>query len=348
MLNRVTSLLIGKDISRDAQVVAGAQLDTIMLSTGLADGEIVVLDKNKKVLAAGSTIADSDTIYIVQATSDTFSYTNKAGTAITGSRRIIMSGPIVGSSVKLYSGSPYSAKSEQTASLTITGMTPVVGTEYIVRIVYKDMKEHPGQFTQTYRYVSTTAVPDTFGAAIAAKINAHSGSRVTATYTDGTDVLLLTAKEIPQGATSLTDIDDFKMVEFDVFFNYVTSTGAWATWPSTSTAVTYVAASKGSGNWEQLRDLENSVIGYRGISNLTHFPVLKPDYETVVDATYNMIVIEHEVPYQSPDNQYVKNAPQTTIIAIPVESAGTQMTSVLAQLNPWMASTTGAFASVSF
>lgn len=346
MLNRVTSLLIGKDISRDAQVVAGAQLDTIMQSTGLAAGEIVVLDKNMTVLTAGATVADSDRIYIAQATGDTFDYTNIAGTAVTGNRRIVMSGPIVGSKVKSYLGKAYSAKSEMTASLTCTGMTPVVGTEYIVRIVYKDIKEHPGQFTQTYRYVSTTDTPDTFGAAVAAKINAHTGRRVNATYTASTDVLLLTAREIPESTSNLTDIDKYSQVEFEVFFNYVDSDGVWQTWPSTSTTITYTAASKGSGEWEQIRDLEKSHMAQRGVTNQIWHPVVKPDMQTVKDETYDMIVIEHDVPYQSPDNQYVKDAPHTTILAIADGAA--QTADILAQLNSWMASTPKGFSAVSF
>lgn len=347
MLNRVTSLLIGKDISRDAQVVAGAQIDTITLSSGLQNGEIVVLDKDRKVLAAGATIADSDTIFIVQSTADTFDYTNKAGTAIAGARKIKMSGPIVGATVKNYNGEAYEAKSEQTASITIAGMTPAVGTEYVVRLVYKDVPEHPGQFTQTYRIISTTATLDTFGTAIAAKINKHAGRRVNATYTTGTDVLLLTAREIPENTSTISDIDKFKLVEFTAYFNYVNSSGVWTIWPTTSTDVTYVSANYGSGNWEQIRDIEKDVIGYRGVSNLIWFPAQTPTQDVVLDATYNLITIEHEVPYQSPDNQYVKNAPQSTVLAFVVPSAGTQQTSVLAQLNPWLASCPGAFANVS-
>lgn len=352
MLNRVTSLLIGKDISRDAQVVSGAQLDTITKSTGLANGEIVVLDKDKKVLAAGATIADSDTIFIVQSTADTFDYTNKAGTAVTGNRKIKMSGPIVGAKVKNFVGEAYAVKAEQTASFVIAGMTPVVGTEYLIRIVYKDINEHPGQFTQTYRYISTTATLDTFGDAIVAKVNAHSGRRVNATYTTGTDTILLTAREIPQCCSTLTDIDRFSMVAFDVFFSYVSvataTLGQWTAWDVTTSTITYTDTTYGSGNWEQIRDLEKDVIGYRGVSNLTHFPVLQPTQDAVVDATYELIVIEHDVPYQSPDNQYVKEAPQTTVLAFVTPSSGTQLTSVLAQLNPWMNSCPKAFATVSF
>ena len=347
MINRVTSLLIGKDISRDAQVVAGADLQTITASTGLANGEIVVLDKNKNVLAAGATIADSSTIFIVQSTVDTYDYTNVAGTAVTGNRKIKMSGPIVGATVKNYLSEVYSAKSEQTASVDLTGLTPVVGTEYLIRLVYKDVNEHPGQFTHTYRHVAASATLDTFGAALVAKVNAHTGRRVNATYTTGTDVVLLTAREIPECCTTLTDIDAFTMVEFDAFFNYVTSAGIWETIPSTSTTVTYVVASKGEGNWEQVRDLEKAAQPNRGITNVTHFPVIEPTKDTVIDATYNMIVIEHEVPYQSPDNAYVKHAAQTTTLAFVVPSSGTQQTSVLTQLNPWMASCPKAFENIS-
>ena len=63
MLKRTDKLLIGKDISRDAQVIAGAGLKTISASTGMAEGEIVVLDKFKKVLTAGATIADTDQVF---------------------------------------------------------------------------------------------------------------------------------------------------------------------------------------------------------------------------------------------------------------------------------------------
>jgi len=346
MINRVTSVLIGKDISRDAQVVAGAQLDTITKSTGLADGEVVVLDENKKVLAAGATVADSEAIFIVQSTSETFDYTNKAGTAVTGNRRIIMDGPIYGGKVKNYSGKAYTARSEQTASITLAGMTPSAGTEYIVRLVFKEVNEHPGQFTQSYRHIAESATLDTFGAAIAAKINAHTGRRVDASYDNGTDVLLLTAKEIPEGTTSLNEIDEHRQVNFEVFFNYVDSDGNWQTWEPTDDTITYSGPTRGDGEWENIRDLEKSVRGYRGISNLTHFPVITPDLETVKDETYDQIVIEYDVAYRSPDNQYQKEAPRSVVIALP--DGANQTTDVLAQLNPWMASCPGAFANVSF
>lgn len=343
MLQRTNKLLIGKDISRDAQVVAGALITTTVGSAGLAEGELVVLDKNFKVLAAGSTIADSDIIYICQGTGETYSYTNEAGTASTSNRRLIFSDPIEGAKVRSYKAESYSAKSEQVDSWDLTGITPAAGTEYFVRIVYKDINEHPGQFTQTYRIIAEGATLATnLIDALDAKINAHKGRRVAATNTDTT--LVLTGLPIPDCTTSLNDIDEFRQVEFESFINYIDSDGNWAELGGT---LTRTPASAGSGTWEQLRDMEKRALPYRGVTNFTMFPVQKPDAYTVKDETYDLIVIEHDKTYLSPDNQYVKQAPLTTIIAIPVPSTTNQGTDILAALNPWMASCPGSFVNVS-
>lgn len=346
MLTRPFKILIGKDVSRDAQVVAGASMTTIMLSTGMADGEIVVLDKNKNVLAEGATYSDSDTIFIAQGTGETFSITNEIGTTTTGNRKLVFSDPIEGHNVKTYLGRAYAAASEQVSTVDLTGWLPVVGTEYIVRIVYHDLDEHPGQFVHSYRHVGESAVLATEAASIVAKINAHKGRRVLAAYNAGTEAISLTGLVIPDCTTSLNDIDEYKQVIFDVFFNYVDSDGYWQTIPSTVTTVSTTAASSGSGTWTLVRDMEKVARGYKGLTNKTHFPVIQPDFTTVKNATYNLIVIEHDKTYRSPDNTYAKKTPLTTVIAIPVPVAGTQTASVLAQLNPWMATTPGAFGAV--
>jgi len=342
MLKRVDKMLIGKDISRSSTLV----LYTADGTPNLADGEVVVLDKDMKILLAGSTLSDTDTIYLIQGTGDTYDYADASGDAVTSVRRFITSDPIEGALVKSYKGVSFDALGEQTSSVDLTGLTPVVGTEYIIRIVYKDLKEHPGQFTQTYRYISTTATLDTFGAAIVAKITAHSGARVSATYTSGTDVILLTGKAIPECTTALTDIDKYSQVEFDAYFLYVDSSGNWQTMASTSTAITTTAADHGSGDWELVRDLEKAQKSYRGFTNRTTFPVLEPTTYTVKDETYDLIVIESDKSYTSSD-AWNKQAPLTTVIAIPYTATSNQMTDVLAVLNPWFASCPGDFTAVS-
>lgn len=340
MLNRVTSVLIGKDIGRSAGVLAGeAFVDFADGANALASGEIVVLDKNLEVLTAGATIADTDTIYIAQGTANTYDVATLAGV-----REIILSDPIEGAKVKTYNGSAYSAKSEQASVVDWNGLTIVAGTEYIVRIIYKDITEHPGQFTHTYRIIATTGMTvATLADAFVTKINAHKGRRVTAS--DDTTGITLTGRAISECTTSLNDIDPFSIVEFDVVSVYVDSDGNWQALEG-STGHSTTAASVGTGTWEQVRDMEKSVLSHKGVSNTTWFPVIKPDYATVKDETYDLILIESDKTYQSPDNQYVKQTPLSTYIALPDGAAQTAV--ILGQLNPWMASTPGAFANVSF
>lgn len=353
MLQRTTKLFVGKDIDRDSNVVTGAEIGTLVEE--MASGELVVLDKNKTVMAPGTTVGESDVIYIAQGTGVTFDYTNHAGTAVTGARKLLISDPIEGAKVKSYKGESYAAKAEQSYVYDFTGLTVTSGTEYILRLVYKDIPEHPGQFVQSYRVVTSSTDLDDMCDALVAEVNKDKGARVTVSYDDSTDAFTITAKEIKDCCTSLTDIDEFRMVQFKAFFNYVDSDGNWQEWADEDTylradtgAMSVTENDYGSGNWEQIRDLEKSVLGYRGVYNKTHFPVITPDFSTVVDDTYHMIVIEHDKSYQSPDNQYVKQAPLTTIIAHKVPSSGTQLTDFLAQLNPWMASCPGDFDGISF
>jgi len=347
MINRTDKVFIGKDITRDAQVVAGATIVTISASTGLADGELVVLDKNKNVLAAGATIADSDTIFICLKVSETFNYTPESGSAVTGAGRLEFSDAIKGANVVSYKGVGHTVKAERTATTDFTGLTPAIGTEYVIRVIYRDIKEHPGQFTHTYRYVSTTDSLATWLTAVVAKINAHTGRRVQATEDSSTD-LILTGREIPSCCTNLTDIDKFSMVDFVQVNNYVNTAGNWVVIASTSTTVTYTATTYGSGNWEQVRDLEKAAKAYLGNTNKTHFPILEKTFETVVDETYDTIVIEHNNPYLAPNNQGYETARASTLIIVPYTATSNQMDSVLAQLNPWMNSCPGAFTNVSF
>ena len=341
MMTRVNKLLIGKDINRTGALVDGAGF--AIIARNIADGEILVLDKNKNILAAGSTIADTDIIYICQGTASTYTFTEPDGDVRTA-RRIKISDPIEAGKVRLYNGKSYAAKSEQVTTLVNTAASvPVPGTTYMVRIIYKDMNEHPGQFTQTYRFVAADALIDSVFAGLAGVINRHKGSRVVASLNAVADSLILTGKPIPERTSSLNNIDEFDQVRFDVALNRVTTGGDWATWAGAT--ISTVEASAGSGTWEQVRDMEKASNAYLGVTDTTSFPVTKPDFSTATAETYDLIVIEHDKSYLSPDNQYVKQAPLTTIIAIDTGANG-QTANVLARLNTWMASTPGAFVGV--
>jgi hypothetical protein len=133
------------------------------------------------------------------------------------------------------------------------------------------------------------------------------------------------------------------MVSYKAVLNYVNSKGYWTTEGAT---LTDTAATFPVGTWYQVRDIERAAWGYLGITNRTHYPIILPDPSTVVGKTYDIITIEHDASYLSPDNQYVKQAPLTTQIAFVVPSAGTQETAVLGVLNDWISSCPGNFAPV--
>ena len=64
----------------------------------------------------------------------------------------------------------YAAKVESTVSFDWTGVTPVPGYRYVIRLIYKDLYEHPGQFTHTYEHIATaTDTIDTIGASLEGK-----------------------------------------------------------------------------------------------------------------------------------------------------------------------------------
>ena len=343
MLNRVTDLFIGKDIDRTVAVADGEAL--VAFNDALLEGEVVVLDKDMKIISvADSAYGTNDTIYVAQGTANTFDVGS-----LTGVREIRISNPIEGGKVRSWKAEAYTAKAEQASVVDWTGATVVAGTEYIVRCLYKDIVEHPGQFTHTYRVIAATGeTVATLADKFVAKINAHSGRRVQAT--DDTTGITLTGRPIAECTTSVNDIDPFSMVEFEVVSVYVDSDGNWQEFEG-STGHSSTAAVFGHGNWEQVRDMEKSILSHKGVSNTTHFPVIKPDFETVKNGYYDLIIIEHDKTYLSPDNQYVKQTPMTTILAMETASngtnAGNQVTNVLARLNPWMLDIPGEFPNVS-
>ncbi|MHA1198094.1 MAG: hypothetical protein ACTSQF_01870 [Candidatus Heimdallarchaeaceae archaeon] len=364
MMERVNKVFIGKDINRTA---TGSDYESLLET--IVEGEIIILDKNK-TLIDGSAItyvegSATDTIFVAQGTSEQVVFTGEDGTVFT-TRKTLLSSPIEARLVVNYHGQDFVVKAEQATTLTFTGV-PVLGTEYIIRIVYKDIKEHPGQFTQTYRHIATAldvASLDVFTDSLAAKVNAHTGRRVQATETSTT--VVLTGKPIPECTTNISDIDEFDMVEFDVFMLRVNSDGDWvdAVDGTGLTALTNVNVAPvfGQGNWEQVRDAEKLALGYIGVSNKTHFPVLSPDANVIkgtgaaTGGYYDTITIEHNKSYVAPNNQGMEVARLATIIYLQTALDGTndgdqaglelttpEETGVVRALDGWMGSIPGNF-----
>lgn len=352
MLTRVNHLYIGKDVARTAAIVDGADMDTVQAN--IVEGELAVLDKDyKNISGASATYANTDKIYIVEGSNEVFETTYPDGTVLNG-RRLLISPAIDGARVTNYSGDAYTAKAEATADIPAIADTIVAGTEYVLRVLYLgDVSfQVPGQITETYRYIAKSGdtSSDVYDALVK-QINKRSTTQikkgrlnlVQATNNAGT--LELVAKPILSCTTSVNDIDEFVMNDFKVFLNYVDNDGFWT--PVTlSSDITRTGSVRGTGTWELVRDTEKHAQSYEGIMNRTWFPIITPAMRVVKDETYNMLIIEHDTKFRTPDNQYNKEVSHTTELAL--ATTGTANAEVLATLNTWMASTPAAWANVSF
>jgi hypothetical protein len=283
--------------------------------TTVAAGSVWLVGSDKKTTLTASSAATNATIYVVEATSETNSITNELGTVFASVRKLIFSDPITASTVRSVTAKVAVAKTEQVVTISsplLVGTATAVGKEYVLRLVYKDVKEHPGQKTQTYRIVgdaTTTATATTLFDKFRSLINKDGGARVTAS---GTSTLILTAKAIPECTTSINDIDEFRMVNFQSFFYYLDPSASVTNRYLAGTITATTASNAGKGTWEQVRDAEKAVQGQQfGITNRIHFPVRKPELRTEKVA-YDSITIEHFNSYKSPDNGYTKNAEVTT------------------------------------
>lgn len=336
MIDKTYKLFIGKDIDRTAALASGNE-SFATVTANIAEGEIMVLDKNLSALANAEAYSDTEIIYIAQGTSTVLNYEDEAGTSLTG-RQVLLSDAINGKAIRKVTYSPYKAKSEGSATISAITGTIVAGTEYVLRIVYKDMEEHPGQFTQTYRYIAKAGDNSTnIFNGIRERIRKHAGTRVIAS---GTATLDIAAKAVPASTSSLNNIDEFKMVVFDLFLNYVDNDGNWVAAPCNITRTPAVA---GSGNWEQVRDLEKFELGYRGVTNRTKFPVEQPDLRTEKGGNYDILIIEYDTAYRSPEESYEKFTSKRAIVALrtpaSVINTSAQYYLTFSRLGTWLAST---------
>jgi len=340
-MRRVNNVLIGKDIARteDLDITATS-------SQNLAEGEVFVTDEHGSLLSSGSTISDASKIYIGVGTGETYDVTQPDGTEVTGLRKIKWSSPINGRHVKRFNGlEGDSSATERKATIDLesaSSFSPTEGEEYVIRVVYTDVEVHPGQFAQDFRVISSDGTTATLVDDFVKRINNTKPSRVTASE-DGSDDLVITGKAVADDNKDA--IDEYHQVNFEVFLTSKNFDDVDITYDT--------QAHPGNGNPLLVRDKEKHAQGYEGITNRTHFPVVKPELDVDVDTWYDTIVIEHMAPYIAADNQYEKTQPLTTEIYIPTgaDQTSTAPTSghdaVLNVLNPWMASLPGDFNNVS-
>lgn len=298
MIQHVNTVLIGKTLP-SAYTTADA----------LTAGDVALFDQNRAIIKTAADAAKATSLYIgvaqnkVKVTTPNGSVADKANIKF-GNEIQKNSNPsaVIGE---------YVAPVQDKIVITLTNATIIAGHRYVLRIVYKDMYEAPGQFTHTYEVFAANTTAAGLAAAIVKKINKHANRRVNASASAAVITLTAMEKDDNNGVYSL---NEYSVVDMEASL-YVTIPGAiLSNQPDAIPGATIVKTpgNPGKGYWKQVRDAEVRYMGYQGHVFTGAYPEVVQDRMVEQDATYDYITVENDNKYLSNDNQYIKTTPLTT------------------------------------
>lgn len=273
-------------------------------------GEVALFDE-KKALIADEAAAIKATSVCVGVCTGTMKVINPTSGALEDKKQIEYSNEIQKDSILNSLIQEYKAPVQEKVELNLAGATIVTGHRYVLRIVYKDMYEAPGQFTHTYETIATSETPQDLCDAFGKIINRHLNKRVSVVTTGNKIALTALEKDDNEGVNS---INEYSIVSMEVSL-YTTIPGALLSNIPESVpgvTVTKTAGDPGKGYWKQVRDREMRNMGYKGHIFTDAYPVIEPDRKVSASNTYDYMIVENDNKYLSPDNQYVKKTPLTT------------------------------------
>ena len=298
MIQHVNTVLIGKNLPSDYTT-----------ADALSAGDVALFDQNRAIIKTAADAAKATSLYIgvaqnkVKVTMPNGSVADKANIKF-GNEIQKNSNPsaVIGE---------YVAPAQDKIVITLTDATIIAGHRYVLRIVYKDMYEAPGQFTHTYEVFAANTTAADLAAAIVKKINKHANRRVNASASAAVITLTAMEKDDNNGVYSL---NEYSVVDMEASL-YVTIPGAiLSNQPDAIPGATIVKTpgNPGKGYWKQVRDAEVRYMGYQGHVFTGAYPEVVQDRMVEQDATYDYITVENDNKYLSNDNQYIKTTPLTT------------------------------------
>lgn len=298
MITRTDTVLIGK--------TCPAPYTTV---DGLTPGAVALFDENKSLIKDEASAVKASTVYIGVA-GDNMTITLPTGASAT-KRSVEYSNAIQKASKPSYVIGNYVAPVQEKIEIDLTNATIVIGHRYVLRIVYKDMYEAPGQFTHTYDAIATTETPDDLGNALFKKINKHANRRVTATFEGHKLTLTALPKDDNEGVYSS---NEYSVVSMEASLYFTIPGALLSNVPEAVPGATIkkTAGHPGKGFWKQVRDMEVRMLGYKGHVFTGAYPIIEPKRNVTEGASYDYITIENDNLYLSPDNQYIKTTPLTT------------------------------------
>lgn len=314
MITRVDTVLIGKNCPA-----------SYTTADALAAGDVAMFDQDRKIIKTAADAVNASALYIGVA-QDKVTVTKPDGTT-EQKANIEFSNAIQKDSKPSAVIGTYVAPVQENITITLTDATIVAGNRYVLRIVYKDMFEDPGQFTHTYEVFAESATADDLATAIVKKINKHANRRVQASATAAVITLTAMEKDDNEGVYS---INEYSVVSMDASL-YETIPGALlSNFPKAVAGATIVKTpgNPGKGYWKQVRDREARQMGYKGHVFTGAYPEVEQVRKVVAGDTYDYATIENDNLYLSNDNQYIKTTPILTELYV---KAGTLSNSVLAK-----------------
>lgn len=314
MITRVDTVLIGKKCPT-----------SYTTADALVAGDVALFDENRALIKTAADAVNASSVY-VGVCGNKMTIALPDGTSAT-KNNIEFSNPIQKASKPSYVIGEYEAPAQEKVEIDFTNASVVIGHRYVLRIVYKDMYEAPGQFTHTYEAIATSETADDLGNALLKKINSHANRRVNASYASHKLTLTAMEKDDNEGVYSL---NEYSIVSMQVSL-YVTIPGALlSNVPESVPGVTIreTEGKPGKGYWKQVRDAEVRMMGYKGHVMSGAYPIVEQDRKVSEGATYDYATIENDNLYLSPDNQYIKTTPLTTEVFV---EAGTLKSSVFAK-----------------
>lgn len=298
MMQYVNTVLVGK-----------TQGTTISQNTvnEMAAGSIVMVDADGVLIKTTADAEAADVIKLGLITDRVINYTTPAGAAAT-IKDVVYSNYIPKNSVKSMVKTSFAATVEDKITFNFGSFTPVKGHRYVLRIVYKDLYEHPGQYTHTYEVVckGTDLKADIIDKFVAL-INKDIRRRCVATSTSSTIVLTAMPKDDNEGKESI-NIYTRVIMEATMYYTDPSAVGFASKnkYPLIGLTITKAAGTDGKGNPKIVRDREQAALGYKGILNRTWWPIIKPELNVDLSKSYDSIVIEFEPTHANAEDSFRK------------------------------------------
>lgn len=306
-------------------LVGGAQSATAKTMANAVAGDILMFDASGAVIDTPAKAAAASTVKFGLVSNKVQSYVKADGT--TSSIKVLQYSNLIDKkSIRNYNPFTFKASKEDVVAINFDTFVPVIGNRYVIRIIYKDLYEHPGQFTHTYEVIARTAVLADLINNLVLQINKDTRRRVLATVAN--KVLTLTAlpKDDNEGKESINVYTQVNMTAV-MYYTNPSATGFASKNKYVLPGVTIekTVGTAGKGNAKQIRDREQAALSYKGITNRTWWPVIKPELNVNLAGSYDGFVLEFEPEHRTAEDGFRKTKQSVEVYALNAPALATTM-----------------------